>query len=214
MKITNYSEQKHNTEKMNIYVDGEYRFSMSKDSFLSNRLYKNLEITEEQIEKWVHEDAPKLAYIQIINTLSYGMKTEKELYDKLKEKGYSDEAMDEAVERAKKYGYINDNYYIECYIKTKAIPAKWGEQKIISKLYQKGIKIEIIKQKLEDLYDENDKYDNAMELAKKKYAMLKDTDKNKKKQKLNSFLLGKGYRYDVISSVIKKIFEDDKDDDY
>ena len=37
----------------------------------------------------------------------------------------------------------NDEYYIECYIRSKAIPSKWGEQKIISNLYFAGEVIDI-----------------------------------------------------------------------
>ena len=141
MKITDYKIQKNNEEKMNVYVDGEYKFSMSVDSFLSEGLYKGLEITEEQIEEIKVRDGSKLAYIQIVSTLNYGMKTEKEMIDKLKEKGYEEDAIQKAIMKAKDYNLINDDYYIELYIKTKAIPAKWGEQKIISNLYKKGINI-------------------------------------------------------------------------
>ena len=80
MKITDYKIQKNNEEKMNVYVDGEYKFSMSVDSFLSEGLYKGLEITEEQNEEIKLRDGSKLAYIQIVSTLNYGMKTEKEIY--------------------------------------------------------------------------------------------------------------------------------------
>lgn len=212
MKITDYKIQKNNEEKMNVYVDGEYKFSMSVDSFLSEGLYKGLEITEEQIEEIKVRDGSKLAYIQIVSTLNYGMKTEKEMIDKLKEKGYEEDAIQKAIMKAKDYNLINDDYYIELYIKTKAIPAKWGEQKIISNLYKKGININDIKLKITEMYDEEDKYDNAYSLAIKKLKTIKEADINKKKQKLNQFLLGKGYSYEIVSKVIKNILNDEESD--
>lgn len=212
MKITDYKIQKNNEEKMNVYVDGEYKFSMSVDSFLSEGLYKGLEITEEQIEEIKVRDGSKLAYIQIVSTLNYGMKTEKEMIDKLKEKGYEEDAIQKAIMKAKDYNLINDDYYIELYIKTKAIPAKRGEQKIISNLYKKGININDIKLKIAEIYGEDDKYDNAYSLAIKKLKTIKEADINKKKQKLNQFLLGKGYSYEIVSKVIKNILNDDEYD--
>ena len=212
MKITDFKIQKNNEEKMNVYVDGEYKFSMSVDSFLSEGLYKGLEITEEQIEEIKVRDGSKLAYIQIVSTLNYGMKTEKEMIDKLKEKGYKEDAIQKAIMKAKDYNLINDDYYIELYIKTKAIPAKWGEQKIISNLYKKGININDIKLKITEMYDEEDKYDNAYSLAIKKLKTIKEADINKKKQKLNQFLLGKGYSYEIVSKVIKNILNDEESD--
>ena len=212
MKITDYKIQKNNEEKMNVYVDGEYKFSMSVDSFLSEGLYKGLEITEKQIEEIKVRDGSKLAYIQIVSTLNYGMKTEKEMIDKLKEKGYEEDAIQKAITKAKDYNLINDDYYIELYIKTKAIPAKWGEQKIISNLYKKGININDIKLKISEVYDEEDKYDNAYSLAIKKLKTIKEADINKKKQKLNQFLLGKGYSYEIVSKIIKNILNDEESD--
>lgn len=212
MKITDYKIQKNNEEKMNVYVDGEYKFSMSVDSFLSEGLYKGLEITEKQIEEIKVRDGSKLAYIQIVSTLNYGMKTEKEMIDKLKEKGYEEDAIRKAIMKAKDYNLINDDYYIELYIKTKAIPAKWGEQKIISNLYKKGININNIKLKIAEMYDEENKYDNAYSLAIKKLKTIKESDVNKKKQKLNQFLLGKGYSYEIVSKVIKNILNNEESD--
>ena len=140
------------------------------------------------------------------------MKTEKEMIDKLKEKGYEEDAIQKAIMKAKDYNLINDDYYIELYIKTKAIPAKWGEQKIISNLYKKGININDIKLKITEMYDEEDKYDNAYSLAIKKLKTIKEADINKKKQKLNQFLLGKGYSYEIVSKVIKNILNDEEFD--
>ena len=62
------------------------------------------------------------------------------------------------------------------------------------------------------IYDEEDKYDNAYSLAIKKLKTIKEADINKKKQKLNQFLLGKGYSYEIVSKVIKNILNDEEFD--
>lgn len=208
MKVTDFSVQKNNEEKMNIFVDGEYRFSVSMDAFLNFGIRKGIEITEEEIKEIIEADSAKLAYLQILTTLKYGMKTEKEISDKLRSKGYSEGAIISAIAKAKEYNYINDDYYIECYMRSKAIPSKWGEQKIISNLYQKGIEVNVIKDKLQEMYSEDDKYNNAYSLAQRKLTTIKEEDINKKKQKINAFLLGRGYKYDVISKVINELFSE------
>ena len=209
MKITDFEVQKNNEEKMNIYVDNEYKFSMTLDAFLNFKIVKGMEITQELIDEIKKADSPKLAYLQILTTLKYGMKTEKEMIDKLKSKGFQEDAITEAINKAKEYNYINDDYYIECYIRSKAIPSKWGEQKIISNLYLKGIDINVIKEKLKEFISDDSNYQNAYELARKKIKTIKDNDKNKIRQKLNQYLLGRGYRYDIISRVINELVRDD-----
>ena len=40
-----------NEEKMNIYVDNEYKFSMTLDAFLNFKIVKGMEITQEFIDE-------------------------------------------------------------------------------------------------------------------------------------------------------------------
>lgn len=92
------------------------------------------------------------------------------------------------------------------YIKTKAIPNNWGEQKIISKLLQKGVDINLIKQKIEELYSYDEKKNAITKVAEKYVEKLPiDEDILKKKQKLYRYLAGKGYSYELISSTVSSI---------
>ena len=48
MKITDIQIQKKNKEKVNIYVNDEYSFSMTIDGVIDNNLKINQEISEEE----------------------------------------------------------------------------------------------------------------------------------------------------------------------
>ena len=52
-------------------------------------------------------------------------------------------------------------------------------------------------------------YENALSLAQKKLRTIKDDDKNKIRLKLNQFLLGRGFKYDIISKVINELIKDE-----
>jgi len=208
MKITKLEIQKNNKEKINVHIDGKYSFSVTSNTALDYKLKENMDISEAVIEEIKEKDLPKLAVLHAINILSYASKTEQELKIKLKQKGYDEHAIEYAIEKIKKYGYIDDESYVESFIKNKAIPNGWGEQKILVALIKKGIDKDIIRDKLNNLYSDEEKIENIMEIAEKQLRKIKDTDKNKRKQKLYRYLLSKGYSYDLISSTINKLIND------
>lgn len=209
MKITKLETQKNNKEKVNVFVDDKYSFSLTLNGLIESKLREGSEVTEEQISLIKKQDNPKLATLQALNIISYSMKTEKELIQKLKEKDFDDNSIEYAIENMKKYGYVDDEAYVISYIKNKAIPQKFGERKIIQNLSQKGIDNSLIKEKINELYNDDDKKENVMLLSEKYLSKLNKYDDIKKKQKLYNYLLGKGFSYDLISYACKKVFKDD-----
>lgn len=212
MKITNYQIQK-NEQRVSVFVDDKYAFSVTKDNFVLNNLYIGKELTEQQILEIQKEDEKSKAFSYVLYQLGFGAKTQKELILKMQKQKYSEEAQYYALNKAKEYGYVDDEEYCESFINQHKNISGWGEQKIYSALITKGISKEIIKRKLEKLYSDDDLFENAYNCALKKYNTIKNKteDKYKIRQKLYMFLSGRGFNYDVISRVINEICEQEDD---
>lgn len=208
MKITKIETQKKNSEKANIYVDDKFSFSITLNGLVEYGLCEGLEVSNEQIERIKEKDEPKLAFLQSLCIISYGMKTESELKKKLREKKFSDTAIEYAIESMKSYSYINDEEYVKSYLSSRAIPQHWGKQKIVGNLLQKGVPMEIIKEGM-SLYDEEMQKESVLIVAEKYCRAFGDMDKRKKKEKLYRHLASKGFSYDLISYAISKTLSDD-----
>ena len=196
MKITNYSKQVHNADRFNVDVDGQYLFAISINGWIKYGLYVGKEITTEDIENWVKDDNKEVAFNRLLNILDRGLKTEKELRVK-----------------AKIYGYVNDEYYTMCYIKERAIPNKWGKQKLTTALYQKGISKELIKDGIEKYFKEDIEEDNAYDIALKKYKTIYEKyDKRTCMNKIYTYLRGRGFSYDIIKSIMEKLSNESFED--
>ena len=144
MEITSYEKQKHNKEKINVFVDGEYSFSISINGWTKNFLYIGKVLTNQEINEIKENDGKELALNKTLRILERGLKTESEIRKKLKEKEFVDNDIEYAITRAKEYGYINDEYYVKCYILERAKQNKWGSNKVLSNLLKKGINKELI----------------------------------------------------------------------
>jgi len=203
-KITKIEVQKKNKERVNIFLDEEYAFSLSMELIYKEGLKKNDEVDSKRLELLAEAESNIRCKSSALKIIERSYKTEKEVIERLKEKGYEDSAINKSIEFLKEYNFINDVNYAKAYIKDKLNSV--GSQKIKYTLLQKGIAKEIIEEELADLNKENEK-NTAFNLAKKKLDIIrkKENDNYKISGKLYRYLISKGYGYDITSEVIKEV---------
>ncbi|VYU07119.1 recombination regulator RecX [Clostridium tertium] len=202
--ITKIEVQKRNKNRVNIYVDHEYAFSLDSELVYKEGLKTNESVNVERIEDIAKKDNYLKCKNAALRIVEKAYKSEKELKDKLILKGYDKHSIEKSIEFLKEYGFINDNNYAKLYIKDKN--RTQGKSKIKYDLIRKGISEDVIESSISNIDDEDER-DNAYNLAIKKYNVIskREDDKYKLSQKLYRFLLSKGYNYDTVSYVVKKI---------
>ena len=89
---------------------------------------------------------------EALNILSYAMRTEKQVRDKLKEKGFYEEDIEETVSYLKEYSYLDDLKYAVMYIRY-AGQKGHGRRRIETELAKRGIG----KSLMEDAWYEHEK---------------------------------------------------------
>ncbi|MCM1082766.1 MAG: recombination regulator RecX [Clostridium sp.] len=143
------------------------------------------------------------AFDTAVYYLTYKARTEKELRDKLSEKGYSLKEVDAAVDRLDCYGYIDDEGYALSYIRSKK--GKMGARLIALKLSQKGISRDIIERKL-DMAD-FDEYSDIKKVLSARYSDLSDLTTRRKAQ---GYMARRGYAYEDIANAINSLVKEDE----
>ncbi|MDS0526356.1 recombination regulator RecX [Clostridium sp. SHJSY1] len=207
-KITQIENQKKNKDRVNIYLDHNYAFAVNIELVYKEGLKLNLEIDEKKLYEIVKKDnfiKCKEASLRIIER---NYKTEKEIKEKLREKGYDLEEVLKTLEFLKEYNFVNDELYTKMYVKDKL--KTQGREKIKYTLLNKGIDNNLIEEEF-SLIDKDEEKNIAIELARKKYLSLikKESDSYKLWNKLCRFLLGKGYNYSIAKEVIQEVIHMD-----
>ena len=208
--ITKIEVQKRNKERVNIYLDNEYAFSISMELVYKEGLKSKMEIDVEKLK----DIADKEGYLKCKNTalriVERSYKTEKEMRDKLKEKEYTDDQIEKTINFLREYNFINDDSYVKAYINDKLTSR--GRQKIKYDLIRKGIDRNLIDEKLSCI-DSDDEKNTALNLAKKKYNSIKksESDIYKINGKLYRFLMSKGYNYELIKDVVNQVINADEE---
>lgn len=145
------------------------------------------------------------AFDSAINLLSYKDRTEKQLYDKLKNKDYSDTEIDKAFIKLREYGYLNDeryaNHYHESQVRNKGI------RRIKLELLQKGISNNIVNEVLAS--NEYDEVSSILHIMEQRYSDADFSDE-KQQRRIFGFFQRRGFSYDDIKSAVRIYAKNDK----
>ena len=138
-----------------------------------------------------------------MHILEFKTRTEQELRQKLKQKEFSEEQIEDAVEYVKSFGYINDRRYAETYILNRQ--QEKSRTKIIQELVQKGIDHSIAEEAWEEACDsERSERDILREQMQKKLSGIEVPDE-KQLRRVFAFFMRRGFKYDDIAAVVRDI---------
>ena len=184
-----------------LYLDGQF-FGVYEAEILARHCLKTGQsFDDEFFEELKLENGDYACFNRGLSLLEKGMKSEKMLKDYLKEKGYPRSCIEKAAEKLKSYGYIDDSAFCESSIST-YLTSK-SKKKLKYDLLSKGIKEDIIEEKLAQLFDEEEEKENLLRLAEK-YMSGKDFEL-KTKQKFYNHFAGKGYDYNLVLNIWEEL---------
>lgn len=185
-----------NTKKSKIiFLDGE-SIALYNGEIRRMDITVGREISEEEYYITVYPILKKRAFARLLHILEKSFKSENDIIKKLRLSFYPEEAIKEAIEKAKKFGYIDDERYAERYINT--YKNRYSKLKLKYKLMEKGINKEIIDNALESCFV--DEIPMIKKLLNKKHYF--ETDETDKKQKIIASIMRQGFKYQKIKDVI------------
>lgn len=156
-------------------------------------------ISKEQYQAILRETVGIRAKKRAMHLLEKMDRTEQQLYGKLKQNGYPEICIEEALAYVKKYGYIDDLRYARQYIR--CYQSKKSRQRLTMDLMQKGVAKNLIAQALEEEFD-TDELKKIKELLERRHYNYADSDKQQQ-QKVYQFLIRRGFRSSDILNVMR-----------
>jgi len=145
-----------------------------------------------------------------LNYLSIRPRSEKEILDYLAKKqknapSLTDEIIGQIIEKLKEYKFINDHeftrFWIDQRVRSKHTPIRAIEYE----LSRKGIHKDLIDDALSDSEAKKEMdLKSAKELAQKKMDFYRNLPPEKKREKVMTYLLRKGFSYDTVRKVVKE----------
>lgn len=205
-KITALKIQQHNTRRVNIFLDGEYAFSLERSAAAWLRIGQ--ELGEEKIAQLHAEDVNEKAYQQALKLLNYRSRSASEVQKNLERHGVSEGTIGEVLERLNRSGLIDDNRFASDWVENRCEFRPRSRRALAIELRQRGLDDESISLAISDLNDEHLAYKAALKHSRR----LDGLDWRAYQKKLIGFLARRGFYYDVIAPVVKRVWDEMHED--
>lgn len=194
--------QKRNKERVNVYLDGEFAFGLSR--IVAAWLHPGQELSAEKIAELQAQDDIEVALQRALNFLSYRPRSEKEVRQNLKKHNYDQAVIDEIIERLVRGRLVDDAYFAELWVENRSEFRPRGSRMLRVELRQKGVPDRMIEQALSNL----DELNLAIKAAQKKSHRFKNLEQDEFRKKMYGFLARRGFHYEVIAEVVATIWEE------
>jgi regulatory protein len=124
--ITALKIQKKNKERVNVFVDDE--FALGVTVMVATTLRKGQFLSDAEIEQLKHGDDRNKAYDRAVRFLSYRSRSEAEVTRYLRDKDYTEEVIEDTVNRLLEQGYLNDEEFARAWLRNREQLTPKGRQ--------------------------------------------------------------------------------------
>ena len=200
--ITSLKAQKRNPERVNIYLDGRYAFSLA--AIEAARLRRGQVLSDEDVEGLKERDSFEKAHDRALRFLSYRPRSEAEVRRYLQGKAVSPTIEEEVIERLTRAKLLDDLAFARYWVENRESFNPRGLRMLRYELRQKGLSEDIIAQALTDLDEE----ESAYQVALKRGRRLAHLDQVSFRKKLGAYLLRRGFPYEVVNLAVERTWQE------
>lgn len=130
--------------------------------------------------------------------------TEKQIQQKLLKKGYPEDIVESVIEYCINMGYLNDWEYVRQWISTYNRLKPMGRKRILYELKNKGIEQDIINYILDESFSNDEEYQLAAGLIRRKVGHNLEIDK-KTAKRFYQLLLRRGFSHEIAMRVLNNL---------
>ncbi|HEX8390510.1 MAG TPA: RecX family transcriptional regulator [Candidatus Saccharimonadales bacterium] len=212
MTITDITIQARNLDRVNVSVDGKYRFSLAISQVTDLGVKVGKDYTETELDALLDESAFGKLYARALEYSFSRPHSAKEMRDYLwrktretmyksrtgelkRREGASQANAERTFNRLVERGYVNDETFAKWWVESRNLRKGTSQRKLAAELQAKGIDRTIIETTL--AATERDESDELQKVLAKKRHRYDD------EQKLKAYLLRQGFAYDEIQRALR-----------
>jgi len=203
--ITKITEQKRRENRRNIFIDGRFAFGVNLNVVARFRLQEGKSLTAEEVAEIEAGEVRQECFDHALKFLSQRLHSRAELKQKLMRREYGDAVIDSVLDKLTELGYVDDKRFAVSKATSAAKHKHHGKRRAAQELIKSGVKGDVARQALNDVYEAHDSMAVARELARKKAPSLKRLDAQTARRRLYGMLLRRGYSFDEIRPVVEEV---------
>lgn len=202
--------------RVEILFDNDKNVALAYEVFLRNQLKLNQEISEEFLSFLFDEDQKYQVKQSALNYLARRQHSKNEIKTKLRQKKFDKTLIEQTLNDLEQNNYVDDHSFAQLFTDEKVKAKNWGKNKIKSELIKRGVSSKVIADVIEEKFSNDLEIESGLELARKKLKKLinRKLDQKKIQTGIYSFLVSRGYDYDLCKQIYAKLFQDEELSDF
>lgn len=206
-RITAITAQKQNPNRVNIYLDGDYSFSLSR--LIAAWLEPGKILDQKQIDELLEKDSKEKTLQAALKLIDYHARTEKEVRDKLSKKGFESANIEDVIAKLRENKMLADGEFAESWVENRNQFHPRSQRLMKYELRNKGISEDQIEEALKSSARDDTLALMAANKVRNRFAEL---DWQDFQRKMMAYLLRKGFSYEVVIPTIKMVWRDLQND--
>ncbi len=199
-KITRMEVQKRNSDRVSVFLDGEFAFGLPK--LLAAQLEVGRYLTEADVEALQQKGAVENARQRALGLISRRPRSEKELRQYFDRREVPEIVQEAVIEDLIQSKLVDDFAFAKNWVDNRTTFRPRGAMALKSELRQKGVSRMAIEEALVGFDEEQAAY-KAGRKAVDRYLGLAWQDF---RNRLGAYLGRRGFRFDIISSVVDRLW--------
>lgn len=199
--ITSLQVQKHNRDRVNIYVDGV--FAVGTAVILAAGLKVGQYLSDADLARLKDRDNVEQAHEAALNLLSYRPRSESEIRRALQKRDVPDEVVDVVVERLTSAGLLNDLEFARYWIENRSQFRPRGLRALQYELREKGISEAVAAQALAQVNEQT----AARKVAADAMHRFRRTPPADLRRKVITYMARRGFSYETIAPLVEEMLE-------
>jgi len=201
--VTKMVPQKHDGSRLSLYVDDKFFMGLFRKVIEKHEVDEGTLLTKQLLKQLQADEYRQEIKSYFYRILSRRDHSRTELFRKGRQKGYSDEALEIALDELEQLDLIDDAAFARQFAESKRRINRWGPEKIRAALREKGVPDTDAETAAHTAFDEVD-LDKTLEhlVLKRKARFLRESDPMKRRKKVYDYLVRKGYRPNSVMQCI------------
>ena len=207
--ITAIKPHKKSKSQVDLYVDGNLSLTLSSTVVDRSGIHSGQTLSDSDVETLKQSDSIQRAFDRSIQYLSYRPRSKSEIQRKLQQLKFDNLIIEKVITRLSDLGHVNDVSFTSFWKENRQSFSPRSSARLAQELRQKGISPDTITESISDVDDE----ETAYRATEKKARVLATKPFPEFQKKLRSFLLYRGFNYQVIEITIKKLWQENNCED-
>ena len=204
-RITAIEPQARRQGRVNVFVDGSFALGLFDEVAHALGLHVGQPITAARLEEIARAETLRRAREDAYRLLSFRGRSEKEIEDRLRRKGYEEDVVAGVAAFLRDHGYLDDTTFARSWVLARG--GTRGRRALAHELRQKGVSAEVSAETLGEIKTDEAELEAARSAAIKKAGSPRPADQSREgRARLAAFLQRRGFGWDVIRPVLAELY--------